>query len=256
MIAAALPIGEFALSGMAKAIGGLYGVLGNMNAWMDKHIQDMQSSENITISRTGKVLEGAKLGFGIGYTVPVTVIAVGQFLLGNTLAAAATIASAGTMTNPIAMTCAAVGAIYYGWNALSDDERADALDKLSKGLEIGIELIKSIIRYVIDGLSALMNSKHLAEFKEFIGEGAKQFGKTLYDVTHNVTDKLTQLMSSGSAVVSDSLEKSKATIMESSESVIQSMRQFKDRASQTLDEAASAIKDRSEKLINKQYSEK
>lgn len=239
---AALPVAGFALSGMAQAIGGLYGVVGDMNTWMDRHIQDMQASDNVTISRTGKVLEGAKLGFCLGYTVPVTVIAVGQFLLGNTLAAVATIGSAGTFTNPIAMTCAAVGAIYYGWNALSDDERADALDKLSKGLEVGIELIKSVIRYVVEGLSALMSSKHLAEFKEFISDGAKRFGKTLYDVTHDVTDKLSQLWSGASASVSETLERSKETIKESSESVIQSMRQIKDSASCTIDEAAALIK--------------
>ena len=35
----------------------------------------------------------------------------------------------------IAMTCAAIGAIYYGWSALSDVEREEMLDKLSKGLD-------------------------------------------------------------------------------------------------------------------------
>lgn len=255
MIAAALPAAGFALSGMAQAIGGLYGVVGEISIWMDKHIQDMQASDNVTISRTGKVLEGAKYGFGLGYIAPVTVIAVGQFLLGNTLAAAATIGSAATLTNPIAMTCAAIGAIYFGWNALPDDERADALDKLSKGLEIGIELIKSVIRYVIDGLSNMMTSKHLLEFKEYISDGSKRFGKTLYDITHDLTDKLTQLLSSGTTVVSGTLEKSKATIKESSESVFQGIRQFKDSAGQTFDEATSAIKVRSEKLLNNPSTE-
>lgn len=242
MIAAALPVAGFAMSGMTQAIGSLYSVTGDISSWMDKHIQDMQASDNLTISRTGKVLEGAKLGFGLGYTVPVTVIAVGQFLLGNTLAAIATIGTAATFTNPIAMTCAAVGAIYYGWTALSDDERADALDKLSNGLEIGIELIKSVIRYVVDGLSNLMTSKHLVEFKEFISEGAKRFGKTLYDVTHDLTDKLSQLWSGASASVSVTVEKSKETIKESSESVIKSMRQIKDGATSTIDEATALIK--------------
>lgn len=255
MIAAALPAVGFALSGMAQAIGGLYGVVGEVSTWMDKHIQDMQASDNVTISRTGKVLEGAKYGFGLGYIAPITVIAVGQFLLGNTLASAATMGTAATFTNPIAMTCAAVGAIYYGWSALSDDERADALDKLSKGLEIGIELIKSVIRYVVEGLSALMSSKHLAEFKEFISDGAKRFGKTLYDVTHDVTDKLTQLLSSGSTLISETLEKSKTTIKESSESVLQGMSQIKGSASSTFDEATSAIKERSNKIINRSTPE-
>lgn len=71
-----------------------------------------------------------------------------------------------------------------------------------------------------------MSSKHLAEFKEFISDGAKRFGKTLYDVTHDVTDKLTQLLSGGT-LISETLEKSKTTIKESSESVLQGMSQIK-----------------------------
>lgn len=248
MIAAALPAAGFALSGMAQAIGGLYGVVGEISIWMDKHIQDMQASDNVTISRTGKVLEGAKYGFGLGYVAPVTVIAVGQFLLGNTLAAVATIGSAATLTNPIAMTCAAVGAIYFGWNALPDDERADALDKLSKGLEIGIELIKSVIRYVIDGLSNMMTSKHLLEFKEYISVGAKRFGKTLYDVTHDVSDKLSQLWSSATEAIAVTVDKSKDSVKQSSEAMIQGIGQIKDAAYTALDDATIKAKETTKKI--------
>jgi len=245
---AALPVAGFALSGMAQAIGGLYGVVGDMNTWVDKHIQAMQASDNVTISRTGKVLEGAKLGFCLGYTVPVTVIAVGQFLLGNTLAAAATIGSAATLTNPVAMTCAAVGAIYFGWNALSDDERADALDKLSKGLEIGIELIKSVIRYVIEGLSNMMTSKHLLEFKEYISDGAKRFGKTLYDVTHDVSDKLSQLWYSATEAIAETVDKSKESVKQSSEAMRQGIGQIKDAAYTALDDATIKAKETTKKI--------
>jgi len=228
MIAAALPAAGFALSGMVQAIGGLYNIVGEISTWMDKHIQEMQASNIVTVSRTGKVLEGAKYGFGLGYTVPVTVIAVGQFLLGNPLDAAATIVTTGTLTNPLAMTCAAVGAIYYGWNALSDDERADALDKLSRGLEIGIELIKSVIKYVIDGLTSLMTSKHLAEFKKLIADGAKFFGKTLYDVTHDLADKFAQLWLDTSEALMETFEKSKETMIESGDSIYKRVQQAKD----------------------------
>jgi uncharacterized protein YjgD (DUF1641 family) len=130
----------------------------------------------------------AKLGFGIGYITPVVVISVGQLLLGNTLSAITTIATAATLTNPIAMTCAAIGAIYYGWGALSDTEREEMLEKLSAGLEVGIELIKSIVRFVIDKTKELLSSKNIEEIKKYIGSAAAVFGKSLSDVTHKFTD--------------------------------------------------------------------
>ena len=130
----------------------------------------------------------AKLGFGIGYITSVVIIAAGQLLLGNTLAATATVATAATLTNPIAMTCAAFGAIYYGWGALSDLERNEMLDKLSKGLDVGIELIRSILRFVIDTMKELLSPQNIAEIKKFIGSAAAVFGKTLGDVTHKATD--------------------------------------------------------------------
>ncbi len=178
----------FALSAIAKAIKALYGMAVEINDYVDKHIEEMKGSDNATISRTGRVLGMAKLGFGIGYITPVVIIAVGQYLLGNTFAAIATVATAATMTNPIAMTCAAIGAIYYGWGALSDIERNEMLEKLSDGLGVGIELIRSIMRFVIDKTKELLSSKNIDEIKRFIGSAASVFGKTLGDVTHKVTD--------------------------------------------------------------------
>lgn len=180
----------FALSPIVSAIQTLYKVAGDLNDWMDGHIADMKSSTNPTVSRTGSVLEGAKFGFGLGYTTPVTIMAVGQFLLGNTLAAVATITSAATFTNPIAMTCAAVGAIYYGWGALSDQERNDILDKISVGLSIGIEFVKSVVTFVILKTKDLLNSQQLSEIKEFIRGAAAGFGMRLGDVTRAFTDRI------------------------------------------------------------------
>jgi hypothetical protein len=176
------------LSKIASAVNRLYGWADDINKELDRHIEDMKGSENPTISRTGRVLQMAKLGFGIGYVTPVAIIAAGQLLLGNTFAAVSTIATAATLTNPIAMTCAAIGAILYGWGALSDVERNEILEKLSNGLEIGIELIKSIVRFVIDKSKELLSSKNFEEIKKFIASAAGVFGKTLGDVTHKVTD--------------------------------------------------------------------
>lgn len=191
MSAATLPFlgaGGLALSAMAKAIQALYGVASDLNEYLDQHIKDMKGSDNPTIARTGRILEMAKLGFGLGYITPVIIISVGQLLLGNTLAAITTVATAATLTNPIAMTCAAIGAIYYGWSALSDVEREEMLNKLSKGLDVGIELIKSVVRFVVEKTKELLSSKNIEEIKKFIESAAAVFGKTLSDVTHKIGD--------------------------------------------------------------------
>lgn len=177
-----------ALSPIAGAVAALYGMGAAINDYLDRHIQDMKGSENPTVSRTGAVLEMAKFGFGVGYLTPVVVISVGQYLLGNTLAAVTTVATAATVTNPVAMTCAAVGAVYYGWGALSDAERITILDNLSKGLNIGIEFIKAIIAFVIDTTKKLLSSKNFEEMKGYISSAASVFGKTLSDVTHKLSD--------------------------------------------------------------------
>ena len=74
--------GIAATSIIAAAIRRLYGVGPSFNAFLDEHIKSMKKSENTTISRTGRVIEAAKHGFGIGYVVPVVIIALGQFILG------------------------------------------------------------------------------------------------------------------------------------------------------------------------------
>lgn len=99
-----MPVGGFALSGMAQAIKALYHIAGEINEFIDDHIETLKASDNPLIASTGRVLEGAKYGFGVGYMSSVAIIAVGQFLLGNTLAAVGTVLTAATLTNPIAMT--------------------------------------------------------------------------------------------------------------------------------------------------------
>jgi hypothetical protein len=204
MVVAALPAGAMAarhtLSAIAQAVKALYGFASDVNEGINQLIQEMKDSENPTTSRTGRVIEAAKFGFGIGYTVPVAIIAVGQLLLGNTFAAGWTVFTTVTLTNPVAMTCAAVGAIYYGWGALSDVERNEILDKLSKGLAIGVELIKSIIAFVIKTTEDLLSAKNFSELKQVIGTAAAQFGKTLGDVTKKIAD-----------VVGDALDSLKRT---------------------------------------------
>jgi hypothetical protein len=178
------------LSVMEQAIKGLYGMTSGINAFIDKHIEEMKAdTERPLVARTGRVLEMAKFGFGIGYITPVVIIAAGQLLLGNPLTGAAvTLASAATLTNPIAMTCGAIGAVYYGWGALTDVERDELLATLSKGFEIGVELIKAMVRFVVEKTKELLSSKNLEEMKKYIASTAAVFGKSLSDVTHKVVD--------------------------------------------------------------------
>ena len=184
----AIAAGGMGLSAMAKALQALYGMAVDINDYLDQHIKDMTGSDNPTISRTGRILEMAKLGFGIGYITPVAIIAVGQLLLGNPLTAISTVATAATFTNPIAMTCAAIGAIYYGWGALSETEREETLEKLSSGLEIGTELIKSMVNFIINKTKELLSSKNIEEITKYIESAAALFGKSLGDVTHKLSD--------------------------------------------------------------------
>ncbi len=182
--AGALPV----LGVVATAVAGLYGIGSDINRHINEHIDAMKESGNPTIAKTGRILDGAKFGFGLGYISSVTIIAVGQYLLGNTLAVVSTVATAATLSNPIAMTCAAVGAILYGWGALSNDERNDILDKLAHGLEIGVELIKSIIAFVIQTAKTLFGNQMLKDFKVYIADKAALFGRSLSDVTRLTVD--------------------------------------------------------------------
>jgi len=173
---------------MVTAIGSLYGVAGDINDFIDKHIGSLKQNEDETIAITGNVLGGVKTGFGMGYLGSVTVMATGQLLLGNPLTAIATVGTAATLTNPVAMTAASVGAVYFGWNALTKAQQANILDKLAEGLEVGVEFIKSVIRFAVGLMKELLNSKQVKQLKKYIKDQAALFGRSLYDVTHQIRD--------------------------------------------------------------------
>jgi hypothetical protein len=268
MVAAAIPIASagMVLSAMAQAVQSLYGMGGNINDWVDKHIETMKGSENPTISRSGDVLESAKLGFGIGYITPVIIISVGQLLLGNTMAAIGTVATAATLTNPIAMTCAAIGAIYYGWGALSDVERNEILAKLSKGLEIGIELINSIVRFVVETTKGLLNSKNFEEMKKYIGSAASVFGKTLGDVTHKFSDvvsdtfdvvkkKTGEAVTKTGSLADELVAKGGVAIEKTAEVASQTYDSVKDAGGKAADNTLEALENLKSKVVSKKATE-
>lgn len=180
--------GDFAASPIVSAIKAMYRAAGQFNDWLDEHIEELKRSDNPVIASTGRVLEGAKFGFGVGYVASTALIAVGQFLLGNTFAAVATVASAAVLSNPIAMTCAAIGAIYFGWKALTDKEREQILEHLAAGLALGVELIRAVVEFAIRRSRELLDSSQLETAKTFIKAQAEAFGRTLYDVTKQLGD--------------------------------------------------------------------
>lgn len=210
----------FALNGIYAAIKSVYHIIGDVNKYIDEHIEKMKSSDNPTIARTGRVLEGAKHGFGIGYVVPILIISLGQLLLGNPWGAALNLGTAAILSNPIAMTCAAIGAIYYGWNALSEQEKVEIIDKLKKDIDVGVEFIKSIVHFVISKTNELLSSQNLKELKIYVSEVAHEFGKKLSDITGAVKDRIldayyltsdsaTEMVDSTKVLLSDSLDKAK-----------------------------------------------
>jgi len=51
-------------------------------------------------------------------------------------------------------------------------------------------MIKSVVHFVIDKMKDLLTSKNFAEIKSYISQAAEKFGKTLYDVTKKLVDKV------------------------------------------------------------------
>lgn len=178
---------------IVTAIAALYRVANGINDFVDTHIDQMKKNASATVRAAGNVLEGAKFGFGIGYITPLVIIAVGQIILGNPLSAVATVVTAPLLVNPIAMTCGAIGAIYYGWNALSDVERNAIVHRITEAFQVGVELIRAVITFVLSSLGKLLSSENLDEFKKTVADMAHGFGKSLSEITHSVRDRLTDV---------------------------------------------------------------
>ena len=66
---------------------------------------------------------------------------------------------------------------------MSDSERTALHEGIGKGLETGVELVKSIIRFAIDIAKQLLSKENREEMKNFIRETAALFGRTLGEVT-------------------------------------------------------------------------
>ena len=157
-----------------------------------EHIAQLESSDNEAIARSGFVLNRAQEGFGLGHKVPLAIIAMGQTMLGIDLA----VATPFLASNPAAFTAAALGAVYYGYQALEDSERAELHARIGAALEFGVELVKTIARFCIETMKSILDPETLSQIKRFVAEVAEAAGGTLYDVTGKFLDRISGVASS------------------------------------------------------------
>lgn len=175
-------------SRLVTALRSIYGAASALNEAMESHIAGLRASDDSTIARTGDLLAQAKTGFMIGYATPVAIIAVGQLLLGNPLTAA--VSTVSMVTSPVAITCAAVGAIWMGWRALKPAEQARILEIVQAGLALSVTVIASVVDFVVRQAQALFAKPQLAALREMVREEAATFGKSFAQITGSAVDAI------------------------------------------------------------------
>lgn len=178
---------------MAKTLALSYGAPSaarGIAIFFDTQFEVMQASSNTMVAQSGRVLQAAAYGYGIGYITPVAIMAAGQLILGNPLSAIGTVGSAAILSNPIAATCAAAGALFYGYGALTNEERAVLIESIADGLGVGRQLIASIIDFVIGEMKKALDSDTLAELKAAVAEYAALLGCSIADITRALMDRV------------------------------------------------------------------
>lgn len=235
MLGAGLP---FATNSIVRAIGTLYGVGADINEFLDTHIAGMKRNASATIRATGNVLEAAKFGFGLGYMTSTVIIAIGQIILGNPWLAGKAVVTAAIGINPVAMTCGAVGAIYYGWKALDESERNGIVNRITEAYEVGAELIKSIVNFLLNSLGELVSAENLAEYKRLVSEAASEFGKSISDITRTVRDRMVDAASA----VTHAVAKSSDLALEGVSAAADSVKKNLNRAASSVADGAESAK--------------
>lgn len=208
--------GSQTLNAGTQALASVYHITEAADSFFRKHIDELKASDVPVQHRTGNVLDKAVEGFGIGIGVSTAIIAVGQLLLGNPLQAAMTVAAsaaavdptgvggvlgggaiagagligAALTVNPIAITCGAIGAVVWGWGALSADEQDAILLRVSHLFEIGKQMVRSIVDFVLRLARAVFSDENLKQLLSYVEDTAREFGKTLADVTGRLVDRV------------------------------------------------------------------
>ena len=125
-------------------------------------------------------------GYGVGYKVPLAVLAIGRAMIGVDLAVSAPFIA----SNPVAFTCAAVGAVYYGYNALDEDEKLIIGNRVADAFGFGVELVSSLVRFCIDQMASVFDKDMLRALKESLSQVATALGLTVYEITGALRDRL------------------------------------------------------------------
>ena len=170
------------------AAGGVTSAAIEANDYVDSIIDHLKADENLTVNRVGRVLEGTKFGFLMGFVTPSILTATGVALTSGNLVAAVG-GGVATLANPIAGVCAAVGAVYFGWKALSDDERREVLAQVGDFLQVGAEQIKAVVKFALGLMTELMSADNFKEIKGMVAAAASAAGRHLSDITHSIKDK-------------------------------------------------------------------
>jgi hypothetical protein len=178
---------DLAYTAGVTTLSHLYGFVSSAAQFAVSHIETLKQADNALANRCGQVLEAANQGFGVGVETSLVLIGIGQSLLGSPLTGSVTVAAG---ANPIVMTCAAIGAVHYGWNAMSDKEREVLLKTVSDAFAVGVELIRSIARFAVDMIKALMSAENIAELKKMMAAVAAAFGTRLSEITRALTDRV------------------------------------------------------------------
>ena len=186
----AIPV---ALSGVSSVISMVYGVVATVEEFFTRHIEDMKGSSDQAIATIGRVLEGSKKGFKIGYVASTAVVVVGQLMLGHPVLAGVALVKSALLINPIAISCAAVGAIYYGWTALSKDERIAIVERTAELLGVGVAIISAVTDHLLGQMKTAATPALLGKIKSFVAKQAEEFGRSLAEITGSATDRVAGL---------------------------------------------------------------
>ena len=181
-----------ALAAAGHAVSGIAAAVKEANDLTDSMIANLKANENLTINRVGRVLEGVKFGFLLGYVSPSILTAVGVCLTTGSLTMA-TGAGIALIANPVAGVSAAVGAVFFGWKALSDREREDVIAQVSDFLKVGVEQIKAVVEFAIKLMKDLFTADNIQEIKETVAEAATTVGRHISDITKSLGDKISKV---------------------------------------------------------------
>ena len=184
-----------ALAAAGHAVSGVAAAVKEANDLTDSMIANLKANENLTINRVGRVLEGVKFGFLLGYVSPSILTAVGVCLTTGSLTMA-TGAGIALIANPVASVSAAVGAVFFGWKALSDRELEDVIDQVGDFLKIGVEQIKAVVEFAIKLMKDLFTADNIQEIKETVAEAAATVGRHISDITKSLGDKVSKVCES------------------------------------------------------------